>query len=249
MLDVGDDVAAKDRVGSWLAGRIVGERNKGGDREFEVHFLNWNDKYNEWFAHDSEKLRCPEFLNVEALPYDWGHTQGQIDGDDWRVDSILKKRMRNGETEVLVHWDTPADLAGGEDSWIPIENVHDESLLEGVTPRGVRRPRVKVPYTSTYTQAHRGEVPAGPFLNYYLDDLGRKAAAMLAKQREEFACRRFMTMSPCPPTLFTAMHERLVEMAKTLEGMRDPPLLTYVLELTYLRTYPAPPRPTSRHLR
>ena len=217
---VGDEVAAKDRAGQWLAGRIVGERKKGDEREFEIHFRNWNDKYNEWFVHDSEKLRCPEFLNVEALPHDWGHAEGQIDGDDWRVESILKKRTRDGVTEVLVRWDTPVGLPGGEDSWEPIENIHDESLLEGVTPQGVRRPRVAVPYTSTYTQDHPDESLADSFVQCYVDDLGRKGAAMLAKQREEFACRRFMVMSPCPPSLFSAMHARLVEMAKTLEGVQ-----------------------------
>ena len=50
---------------------------------------------------------------------------------------------------------------------------------------------------------------ADSLISEWTDDIGRKAAALLARQREEFASRRLFTMSPCPAWLFRALHRSI----------------------------------------
>ena len=72
----------------------------------------------------------------------------------------------------------------------------------------------------------------------WYEDIGRKAASMLLSQREEFACRRLVQMSPCPPWLFTALHRRFVQVAtiatQSLSDVGDNLPITFVAHNLYI---------------
>lgn len=55
-------------------------------------------------------------------------------------------------------------------------------------------------------------------LDDWIDDIGRKGAALLARQREQFAARPFFRMSPCPPWLYTGIHRRVFGIAARLSA-------------------------------
>ena len=62
---------------------------------------------------------------------------------------------------------------------------------------------------------------ADTLVTEWVDDIGRKAATLLARQREEFASRRLFTMSPCPAWLFCALHRSIGDLADAPGDVSD----------------------------
>jgi hypothetical protein len=59
---------------------------------------------------------------------------------------------------------------------------------------------------------------AGALATEWLDGVGRKGAALLGHQREEWAAKRFFTMSPCPAWLYVALHRAFCKRASAYDG-------------------------------
>ena len=96
---------AKDVTGQWLRGHVVGERSLVGVRQLLFHFHGWNAKFDEWFDEGSDKLASAS--SPKNNFHDWGDAPNHIEADDFVASKILKKRVRSGEDQYLVEWETP----------------------------------------------------------------------------------------------------------------------------------------------
>ena len=62
---------------------------------------------------------------------------------------------------------------------------------------------------------------ADRLINEWCDDVCRKAAHLLARQREEWACRRLFEMSPCPAWVFCALQRAFSKKSDAAEAVSD----------------------------
>ena len=193
---------------------LVSERSdEGQPREVKVHFRGWSKAHDEWLTSD-----CLRPLS-SSTEHDWGGSIGKLDGGSWEVEKLLKKRRGlRGKVQYLVRWrGWPADHL----TWEPAINILDEDLIDEFDQSATTPPQpliMKAPFTISNGSNVPPDVADG-LVEEWVEDIGRKGAALLARAREEFASRRFFSMSPCPAWLFLALQRRLVKMAAPLEGM------------------------------
>ena len=192
-------------------------------RQLLFHFHGWSAKFDEWFDEGSDKLASAS--SPKNNFHDWGDAPNHIEADDFVASKILKKRVRRGEDQYLVEWETP-DY--DDRTWEPLENIHDPSLLadfEAARTRSSRRSPAG-PYVLNFVQTDPVSAAAAAlFAQEFVDEIGRKGARLLSRQQEEVASRKFFDISPCPPHLFKAMYDIICAMADELPGAASSPTL------------------------
>ena len=85
---------------------------------------------------------------------------------------------------------------------------------------------------------------ADTVIDEWLDDVGRKAAVLLARQLEAVASRRLFEMSPCPPWLYKALHRRCRHLAATSDPHGNAQCMLHFPAPTPHLTAPTPPPPS-----
>ena len=65
--EVGSDAECYHH-GDWHKVRIIGNRISSGDDSVRIHFIGWKDKYDEWVALDSGRLRSAEDGGQSQIP-------------------------------------------------------------------------------------------------------------------------------------------------------------------------------------
>ena len=220
---VGDWVQAQDRRGHWYDARIVAERGTGESREVKVHYHRWKSRHDEWLAASGPRV-LGEDADLPACPsYRWTAKPGKVHGadDQYIAEKLLKVRGEGTVREFLVRW---KGYTKDDDSWEPEEHI-EQSLIddfENPAPRTklARRNAPKIPYTLQQPDVITPEI-ADLLSVEWTHDVGRKAAALLAHQREEFGGRKITTISPCPAWLYKALHRAFRLMADECEGVRS----------------------------
>ena len=216
-----ETVEAKDRCGIWYRAKIVAVRGEGDGREVKAHFLGWAKRFDEWFAADSASLRpagSGDIIQDERIG-DYERWDGHVDEDTWEVSKVLKKRCRQNETEYLVMW---AGWDASHNSWVPEDDISEE-LLENLDVSHFGDPYV----LEAEHRSHIDPAVAADLVSEWLHEIGRKSAHMLKRSTtEEYASRRVVNFSPCPPWLFVAIHDAINGIASEIEGtpVRLPPL-------------------------
>lgn len=196
----------KDPRGHWYDAKIVGERGEGEEREVKVHYHGWKQSLDEWILASSDRiLDEDEELPEEA--HDWGTERGHIDEDQWEVEAIVKRRRKNNKD--VVRWaGLNKEGEAWAPSWVALEDVCPELLDEFENPPEVPA----LPFVEKVSATIAPEI-ADSLVVEWRDDIGRQAAKLLARQRDEFACRRLFQMSPCPTWLFTALRRAFEKVA------------------------------------
>ena len=214
-LSVGTLLQAKDRIGQWLDAKVVAERGDGDVREVKVHFHGYAKTYDEWIEASGSRL-------VAA---------GEQTPDTYMVEQLKGKRKRKGIAEYLCRW---AGFGPNDDTWEPEENIADglidayeSAQAETKTPRPCEPVE---PYVLTQN-SFIDDYIADQLCIEWVETVGRKGAALLSHQREEWAAKKFFSMSPCPPWLFCALHRAMRKRGEKLEGVlcipRNPPACTH----------------------
>ena len=85
---------------------------------------------------------------------------------------------------------------------------------------------------------------ADTVIDEWLDDVGRKAAVLLARQLEAVASRRLFEMSPCPPWLYKALHRRCRHLAYTSDPHGNAQCMLHFPAPTPHLPAPHPPPPS-----
>ena len=198
----------KDPRGHWYDAKIVGERGEGEEREVKVHYHGWKQSLDEWILASSDRiLDEDEELPEEA--HDWGTERGHIDEDQWEVEAIVKRRRKNNKDGCVVRWaGLNKEGEAWAPSWVALEDVCPELLDEFENPPEVPA----LPFVEKVSATIAPEI-ADSLVVEWRDDIGRQAAKLLARQRDEFACRRLFQMSPCPTWLFTALRRAFEKVA------------------------------------
>jgi hypothetical protein len=202
-LQVGARLQARDRVGAWLDAKIVAERGEDDAREVKVHFDGFHKRYDEWIAVSSDKL----------LPL------GQQTPDVYSVERLLGKRKRGGVTEYLCKW---RDFGEEENSWEPEDGIAAdliEAFQEMQAPAAL--PPIG-PYVLSQDDGIIDDSIADALVGEWVDAIGRKGAALLSHQREEWAAKKFFSMTPCPAWLYRALHRALRSRGQQLAGVLTP---------------------------
>ena len=114
------------------------------------------------------------------------------------------------------------------------KEFHDsaEKIVKHIVPTG--------PYVLSVEDSVAPDV-ADSLVKEWADDIGRKAAGLMARQREEFAGRSLFQVSPCPPWLVKALHRHCRLLAMTA----DPS--TGVPSSPFPSPFPSPSALTSTH--
>ena len=182
----------KDPRGHWYDAKIVGERGEGEEREVKVHYHGWKQSLDEWILASSDRiLDEDEELPEEA--HDWGTERGHIDEDQWEVEAIVKRRRKNNKDGCFVRWaGLNKEGEAWAPSWVALEDVCPELLDEFENPPEVPA----LPFVEKVSATIAPEI-ADSLVVEWRDDIGRQAAKLLARQRDEFACRRrALTLRP-----------------------------------------------------
>ena len=173
----------KDPRGHWYDAKIVGERGEGEEREVKVHYHGWKQSLDEWILASSDRiLDEDEELPEEA--HDWGTERGHIDEDQWEVEAIVKRRRKNNKDGCVVRWaGLNKEGEAWAPSWVALEDVCPELLDEFENPPEVPA----LPFVEKVSATIAPEI-ADSLVVEWRDDIGRQAAKLLARQRDEFAC-------------------------------------------------------------
>ena len=215
MLQVGDIRVVDDGKTGYYESRIVAERGEGEGRQVKVHYNGYKKRNDEWIDAGSERI-----LQAVCLPkHDWGTDQGRLDEDDdqWEVRKLTgKRRRRGGIRQYEVEWVPKEDGT----PW-PLEFVNEDDIYQSMLDELKNPPQEpRGPYVETQPEHVAPEV-ADFLVEEWTDDISRKGADMLSKQRGEWASRKFFSMSPCPPWLFKALHRKFRSMAEDPEDVCD----------------------------
>ena len=128
-----------------------------------------------------------------------------------------KKRDHDGLLTFLCVWKgKDKDGKPWPRTWEPEKNINPQMVDEFVNPP---EPTTE-PFVLAAPELVAPDV-ADLLVAEWADQVGRSAAALLMRQREEFACRRLYAMSPCPPWLFLALWRRLGQMADGPDDLSD----------------------------
>jgi len=115
---------------------------------------------------------------------------------------MRKKSTRDGDVKYLIRW---KGYSSAYDSWEAAEDVSEEAIEEFDDAK-LNGP-AKEPYVVTIApDSIIAPNVADGLVSEWLDDVARKAAGLLSRQREEWACRKLFQMSPCPSWVFCALH-------------------------------------------
>ena len=208
----------KDPRGHWYDAKIVGERGEGEEREVKVHYHGWKQSLDEWILASSDRiLDEDEELPEEA--HDWGTERGHIDEDQWEVEAIVKRRRKNNKDGAVVRWaGLNKEGEAWAPSWVALEDVCPELLDEFENPPEVPA----LPFVEKVSATIAPEI-ADSLVVEWRDDIGRQAAKLLARQRDEFACRRPGTArSRCARTTRQSCSCRRSSSSSARAGRRAP---------------------------
>ena len=119
---------------------------------------------------------------------EWGGTAGHVEGDKWVVEKVLDKRTRQGITEYEVKWEgwPDADITG-EARWTTNEDGILDELIEEFEAN--KPPKFCAPYTLGSASPIDPGVAAHLVVDW-VTAIGRRCAAMLARQQEEWAVKK-----------------------------------------------------------
>ena len=198
---VGDRLWARDRLGYWYEARVVqvrGEQNQ----DVKVHFMGWCASHDEWVMHAQVDTR----LREHEPDYD-DESDGDYYEGEYEVESLLKKRKRGDMDYYFVRW---KGFSNDYDTWEPEVNL-DPTLVQEFCARNIGtggRGRKSVgPYVLTVQDPVADDV-ADSLASEWHDAIGRSAVALLKRQQLEWAGKRILHWTPCPPWLFKALHRR-----------------------------------------
>jgi hypothetical protein len=222
----GDAVQARDGRYGWFDAVIVAERGEGEAREVKVHYKGFGTRYDKWVrARDKACIRGAD-EDPEEDPPDWGDAPGLVDAADsqFMVERIVRKKVAlDGTVMYLCKF---VGHAKGE--YIPAEDVDSELVASF---EEARAPGPAGPYVLSLPETIAPDV-ADALVTEWGEDIGRKSAALLARQREEFAARQLFSMSPCPPWLFRALQRYFLKRAAAAFGARRTRAAAAALALT-----------------
>jgi hypothetical protein len=218
MWATGDCCEARDRKGAWYEAKIEKEKGEGEQLKYLVKFQGFGKRYHEWVS--AEKLRPvdPEWLIQDSATVDdfEGGEEGHIEEDCWAVEKILKKRkLPDGATEYFVHWAGERWKDHKWDSWVEEDDI-DEQMAEEFEQSLLPEPVATEPFATTEFALESAPVEEviDALVLPWVDDVGRKGAALLSRQREEFAARPIFKLSPCPAYLYKGMHRNYVRIGQ-----------------------------------
>ena len=197
-LSLGAWLQACDRVGAWYEAKIVGQRGEDDAREVKVHFHGFAGRFDEWIAATSNKLA----------------PLGEQTPDTHEVETILRKRKRGGQVEYLCKWRGYDET---ENTWEPEDNIA-EDLIDAFEEEQAPAPR---PPAGPYVLTQEDVIPeavADSLVGEWVETVGRKGAALLSRQREEWAAKTFFSMTPCPPWLFKSLHRAICSRSDAIAG-------------------------------
>jgi Chromo (CHRromatin Organisation MOdifier) domain len=234
---VGESVQAKDHLGYWLDAKVL-ERRSGDGLEVLVHFKGWARHHDEWIKIGAGRLLAVGADIPHELPDKYQNDAvGHLGEDQFEVESVLKVRKRGSESQYLVRF---SGYSSEHDLWVAEEDVDPSFVAEFHLIKARKKLMIaapREPYVHTVVDSVALDVYDSLIREWY-EDIGRKAASMLLSQREEFACRRLVQMSPCPPWLFTALHRRFVQVAtiatQSLSDGGDNLPITFVAHNLYI---------------
>jgi hypothetical protein len=199
----------RDAKGHWYDAKVVDERGEGQERELRIHWHGWNAKYDEWIQATSDRILDED----EELPeevHDWGSKRGHLGDDQWEVARLLKRQRREGSLGYVVEWaEIKEDGEAWAPSWVALQDICPQLIEEFENPPA----ELAQPYVESIEEVTIPPEIADVLVVEWRDDIGRQAAKLLARQRDEFACRRLFQISPCPTWLFTALRRALVSLA------------------------------------
>ena len=221
---VGDIVWARDVCGDYYKARVVAGRGDGEARELCVHFFGWAAKFDEWVAADSDGLQSwpgnGQPLS-EPAEYEWACSKGRLDDEDaqYEVDSLLRKRSRgdgDAADEYLVRF---VGYSKKYDQWLPAGEI-DPALVAAFVPPPPKQSRREPlgPYVLSVADPVEPAV-AAVLVKPWLSTVGRKAAGLLRRQQDAWACKLLERMDTCPAWTFKALHTAIKEMAAGLTGV------------------------------
>ena len=197
---ISDWVQAHDGRTGWYDAKIVDERGKDESREVKIHYNGWKHTHDEWLKASSDRI-LGEDEELPSEEYNWGSKAGHLEEDMWEVESIVKRKRQKNKDGFLVRWSgTNKEGEAWQPSWVALEDICPQLVDEFENPPEIPA----LPYVETVAASIPHEI-ADELVGEWADDIGRQAAKLLSRQRDEFACRRLFQMSPCPPWLFTAL--------------------------------------------
>ena len=111
----GDRLWARDKFNLWWEACVVKERDKGGDLELRIHFKGWSagHKVKEWIGAFSFGLQSeqppPDAELADAEDEDenerlFRNLTGHVGDDQFEVEHIVGRRVRNGAVQYKVKW-------------------------------------------------------------------------------------------------------------------------------------------------
>ena len=216
---LGTRLQARDRVGAWYDGKIVSERGEGDCRDVKVHFEGFSKGQDEWIGAVSDRL----------LPI------GIQTPDTYEVEKIIGKRKRRGVTEYLCVW----AASDNEQTWEPLDNI-SEDLIDDYEAAAAPEKKTYLkepaePYVLTQDISIDDSI-ADELVTEWVEAIGRKGAGLLSHQREEWAAKKFFSMSPCPLWLYRALHRGMRALGVGLEGASQEVNLSRSRGLLHRRT-------------
>ena len=215
---VGEWVQAHDGQSGWYDARVVADRGEGDAREVKIHFNGWNKRQDQWLPATDARI-IAEDAEIPEEPveeYDWGGGVAIDAGDgQYEVERIVrKKRDRDDQERYLVQWaGLKKDGTRWPKQWLAADQISPELIDAFDNPP----PPAAIPFVLTQPELVAPAI-ADTLAPEWLAQIGRSAATLLARQREQFACRRLYSISPCPPWLFLAIHRGIKGLAAGLEG-------------------------------
>ena len=168
----------------------------------KVHFLGFSKSQDEWIGAASGNP------SGKLVPH------GEETPDVFKVERILRKRRRGLGFEYFCRWE---GYGAEEDSWEQADNVADDLIEDFETVDVLEDGTGAQPYV--LSRAFPLDDPmADDLAAEWVDGVGRKGAALLGHQRDEWAAKRFFSMTPCPAWLYVALHRAFCKRA----GERHP---------------------------
>ena len=208
-------MVARDKSGGWYNAKILARRGDPGAEEVRVHFMGWSRRLDEWVPRATHIRGLEEGLPEAEVQNSFpNHQVGYIEDDMFEVETLLKRRRRaDGSSKFLVRWCGYSEEA---DTWEAAESIHEELVAE--FELRLASPSPPGPYCLTQENKLLSAEIADHLVAEWDDDIGRKSAALLRRQQDEFAHRRLFSMSPCPAWVFCALHRRMQHRAEQFNG-------------------------------
>jgi hypothetical protein len=219
---VGQWVQANDNLSGWYDAKVIDERGEGTEREVLVHYNGWKKRFDQWILATSQRILGEHEELPEDDEHDWGGQSMRLDRDVFAVKAILgKKHDREGNVFYMVEWEG-VDKEGN--AWprskiYPLDAEGNENLSADLIDEYENPPAIPpTPYTLAQPELVSPSI-ADTLVGEWVEQVGRSAMDLLARQREEWAARKIYSIKPCPPWLFIALH-RAFEQQGDVSGIR-----------------------------